>query len=131
MSIWGGRQLTQLTAARALAELTVAELADAAGVTARTVHRLEIGDELHVAERRRHGHVSREVWDSLPRSSAMASSCCPRPTRTAPACGGSCRAHSERLYGGNKLPLFVSCDSRPALPLQLYMWQRSFGAASA
>jgi transcriptional regulator with XRE-family HTH domain len=33
----------QLTAARALAGLTALELADSAGVAARTIHRLEIG----------------------------------------------------------------------------------------
>src|SRR6516165_4757215 len=62
MSTFDGRQIT---AARALAELTVAELAETAGVALRTVHRLEIGGDLHVAERRRHGHVSREVWDRI------------------------------------------------------------------
>jgi hypothetical protein len=51
----------QITAARGLAELTVVELAEAAGVAFRTVHRIEIGGELHVAEKRRHGHVSRAV----------------------------------------------------------------------
>jgi hypothetical protein len=62
MSTFDGRQIT---AARALAELTVAELAEAAGVAVRSVHRLEIGGELPVAEKRRHGHVSREVWDRI------------------------------------------------------------------
>jgi hypothetical protein len=62
MSTFDGRQIT---AARALAELTVAELAEAAGVAVRSVHRLEIGGELHVAQKRRHGHVSREVWDRI------------------------------------------------------------------
>lgn len=62
MDVFDGRQLT---AARALAELTVAELAAAAGVTPRTVHRLEIGGEIHVADKRRHGHVSRDVWDRI------------------------------------------------------------------
>lgn len=62
MRTFDGRQLT---AARALAELTVAELATAAGVTPRTIHRLEIGAVIRVADKRRHGHVSRAVWDRI------------------------------------------------------------------
>src|ERR1700694_4663779 len=60
----------QLTAARALAELTVLELANAAGVTPRTIHRLEIGGAVDIAAKKRHGHVSREVWDKI--SNALA-----------------------------------------------------------
>ena len=45
MSTFDGRQLT---AAGALADLTIAELVEAAGVAKRTVHRLEIGGELHI-----------------------------------------------------------------------------------
>jgi transcriptional regulator with XRE-family HTH domain len=55
----------QLTAARAMAGLTIAELAAAAQVTRRTIHRLEIGGEVHVAAKLRHGHVSRGVWDKI------------------------------------------------------------------
>ncbi|MFZ1101287.1 MAG: helix-turn-helix transcriptional regulator [Hyphomicrobiaceae bacterium] len=62
MRTFDGRQLT---AARALAELTVAELAAEAGVTPRTIHRLEIGGVIHVSDKRRHGHVSRDVWDKI------------------------------------------------------------------
>ena len=62
MRTFDGRQLT---AARALAELTVIELAQAAGVTARTVNRLEVGGVLHVSEKMRHGHVSQEVWSKI------------------------------------------------------------------
>jgi DNA-binding XRE family transcriptional regulator len=62
MRTYDGRQLT---AARALAELTVVELAAAAGVTPRTINRLETGGVIHVAEKRRHGHVSRAVWDRI------------------------------------------------------------------
>jgi hypothetical protein len=62
METFDGRQLT---AARALAHLTVAELAEAASVTIRTVHRLEVGGTVQVAERRRHGHVSRAIWDKI------------------------------------------------------------------
>ncbi len=55
----------QLTAARALAGLTVIDLAKAAGVAARTIHRLEVGGTVQVAEKLRHGHVSRDVWDKI------------------------------------------------------------------
>jgi len=55
----------QLTAARALAELTIVELAEAASVALRTVHRLEISGTLPIAKKRRHGHVSREIWDRI------------------------------------------------------------------
>ncbi len=55
----------QLKAARALADLTVAELAEAAGVTIRTVHRLEIGGKISVSATRREGHVSSAVWDRI------------------------------------------------------------------
>ena len=41
------------------------ELAEAAGVTARTVNRLEVGGALHVSEKKRHGHVSQEVWSKI------------------------------------------------------------------
>jgi hypothetical protein len=51
--------------ARALAELTVAELAQAAGVTARTINRLEVGGVAHVAPKKRHGHVSQEVLGKI------------------------------------------------------------------
>lgn len=52
----------QLTAARALADMTVAELAEKAEVTPRTVHRLEIGGPFTVSPSRRHGFVSADVW---------------------------------------------------------------------
>jgi transcriptional regulator with XRE-family HTH domain len=55
----------QLTAARALAELTVAELAALAGVTSRTLHRLEIGGATPIAAKLRHGHVSQAVLDRI------------------------------------------------------------------
>jgi hypothetical protein len=55
----------QITAARALAELTVAELAEAAGVTTRTVNRLEVGGIAHISPKKRHGHVSRAVLDKI------------------------------------------------------------------
>jgi hypothetical protein len=62
MRIFEGRQLT---AARALAELTVAELAEDAGVTARTINRLETGGVTPIAPKKRHGHVSQDVWDKI------------------------------------------------------------------
>ena len=55
----------QLTAARALAGLTVIELAKESGVAARTIHRLEIGGVIQVAEKKRHGHVSRDVLGKI------------------------------------------------------------------
>ncbi|WP_366512396.1 helix-turn-helix domain-containing protein [Hyphomicrobium sp.] len=55
----------QLTAARALAEMTVADLAEKANVTPRTVHRIEIGGTVSVSPGRRHGHVSADVWDRI------------------------------------------------------------------
>lgn len=55
----------QLTAARALAEMTVADLAERADVTPRTVHRIEIGGPFSVSPSRRHGHVSADVWDRI------------------------------------------------------------------
>lgn len=55
----------QLTAARALAEMTVADLAEKANVTPRTVNRIEIGGPFSVSPSRRHGYVSAEVWDRI------------------------------------------------------------------
>ena len=55
----------QLKAARVLAGLTVAQLAQAAGVTIRTVHRLEIGGAINVSATRREGHVSSAVWGRI------------------------------------------------------------------
>jgi hypothetical protein len=40
-------------------------IAAATGGTARTVHRLEIGGEQHIAKKLRHGHVSGEVWAKI------------------------------------------------------------------
>src|SRR5262245_52570441 len=54
-----------LTAARGLAELTLLDLAKAAGVTPRTVHRLEIGGTAQIAAKKRHGHVSRSTWNKI------------------------------------------------------------------
>ncbi|MBL8845452.1 MAG: helix-turn-helix domain-containing protein [Hyphomicrobium zavarzinii] len=55
----------QLTAARALAEMTVAALAEKADVTPRTVHRIEIGGPFSVSPSKRHGHISADVWNRI------------------------------------------------------------------
>src|SRR5215831_1700832 len=52
-------------AARALAGLGIRELAAAAGVTPRTLHRLENGGVVHVSEKKRHGHLQRAVWERI------------------------------------------------------------------
>jgi len=59
---WDGRQLT---AARALAGLTVRDLAKLAHTTKRIVSELETRGEIHVAETLKHGHVSRELWERI------------------------------------------------------------------
>lgn len=41
------------------------ELAEAADVTGRTIHRLEIGGATHIAAKKRHGHVSRAIWNKI------------------------------------------------------------------
>ena len=85
-NVFDGRQLT---VARALADLTVLGLADAAGVTGRTIHRLEIGGAVHVAAKKRHGHVSRAIWDRiLGRWRDAASNSCRRLKTMAPAHDG-------------------------------------------
>jgi hypothetical protein len=55
----------QLAAARALAGLGIRELAAAAAITPRTLHRLETGGVIHVSEKKRHGHVQRAVWNRI------------------------------------------------------------------
>jgi DNA-binding XRE family transcriptional regulator len=59
MDVFDGRQLA---AARALAGLTVRELAQAAGVTKGTVNRIEVAELVHVAAKLRHGHLGRDVF---------------------------------------------------------------------
>jgi hypothetical protein len=39
--------------------------AEAAGLTPRTVNRLEVGGEPHFAKKLRHEHVSAEVWTKI------------------------------------------------------------------
>jgi hypothetical protein len=55
----------QLAAARALAGLGIRELAAVAGVTPRTLHRLEMGGTIHVSDKKRHGCVQRAVWEQI------------------------------------------------------------------
>ena len=55
----------QLAAARALAGLGIRELAAAADIAPRTLHRLEMGGVIHVSEKKRHGHVQRAVWERI------------------------------------------------------------------
>jgi DNA-binding XRE family transcriptional regulator len=55
----------QIGAARALANVSVKELAEAAGVTHRTIGRLEVDDMISVAPKLRHGHVSGATFDKI------------------------------------------------------------------
>jgi hypothetical protein len=55
----------QLAAARVLAGLGIRELAAAAGIAARTLHRLETGGAIYVAEKKRHGCVQRALWTKI------------------------------------------------------------------
>jgi hypothetical protein len=62
MRVFDGRQIA---AARALANVGVKELAEAAGVTPRTIGRLEVDDAIAVAPKRRHGHVTKSTFDKI------------------------------------------------------------------
>jgi hypothetical protein len=55
----------QLTAARALAGLTVRELAERASTNKATVNQLETRAVIMVADGKRRGHVRKEVWDRI------------------------------------------------------------------
>jgi hypothetical protein len=48
-----------------LAGLSIRALAAAAGITPRTLHRLEKGGVIHVSEKKRHGCVQRVVWERV------------------------------------------------------------------
>ena len=63
--IFHGRQIA---AARALANMSIEDLKKAAGVTKRTVHRIETSGEVRVSVGRRHGYVSKDIWDRLIRA---------------------------------------------------------------
>ena len=60
--IWHGRQLA---AARALANMTIRNLADAASTTKRVVSDLELNGAIEISRKRRHGHTSRDLWDRI------------------------------------------------------------------
>jgi hypothetical protein len=55
----------QIAAARALANVSVIELARAAGVTPRTIGRLEIDAAIAISPKRRHGHVAQSTIDKI------------------------------------------------------------------
>ena len=62
IEVWDGRQVT---AARALAGLTIIELALKATTTKRVISDIEVGGLIRVSPNRRHGHVSADVWDRI------------------------------------------------------------------
>jgi hypothetical protein len=57
------------------------------------------GGELHPKNAAMVMSAVRSGTGSSPHSSATVSSCCPKPTSTAPACSGSFHAHSDRDIG--------------------------------
>ena len=59
---WDGRQIT---AARALAGLTVRELADKASTTKRVISDIESGGPVRVSPQRRRGYVSANLWKRI------------------------------------------------------------------
>ena len=60
--VWDGKVVT---AGRALAGLTILELAVASRVDERTIRRIEANREITIAPKLRHGHVSRDIWDKI------------------------------------------------------------------
>jgi DNA-binding XRE family transcriptional regulator len=62
MRVVDGRQIA---AARALANINTKELAEAAGVTPRTIGRIEVDATIHISPRRRHGHVAQETLHKI------------------------------------------------------------------
>jgi transcriptional regulator with XRE-family HTH domain len=62
METWHGRQIT---AARALAGLTIIDLAKAAGVTERTIRRIEAAETIAIADRLTHGAFSLFTWEKV------------------------------------------------------------------
>ncbi len=62
MDKWHGRQVA---AARALAGLTITELAAAASVTDRTIRRIEAAETIMIAERLTHGAFSLATWEKV------------------------------------------------------------------
>lgn len=62
MGTWHGRQVA---AARALAGLTITELASEAGVTERTIRRIEAAETITLAERLTQGAFSLSTWEKV------------------------------------------------------------------
>ncbi len=62
IEIWDGRLLA---AARALAGMTVVDLAAAASTTKRVVSDLEQREQILISPTRRHGFVSRDLWSRI------------------------------------------------------------------
>lgn len=62
MEKWHGRQIT---AARALAGLTIIDLAKAAKVTDRTIRRIEAVDVVKISDQLTHGAISRDTWNKV------------------------------------------------------------------
>ena len=55
----------QITAARALAGLTIRDLATGARTTPRMIAKIETGGPVRVSAKRRHGHVSDDLWQRV------------------------------------------------------------------
>jgi hypothetical protein len=62
VEIWDGRLIA---AARALAGMTVRDLAEAAETTKRVVSDLEQRPQILISPTRRHGYVSRDLWSRI------------------------------------------------------------------
>jgi hypothetical protein len=102
MSLFDGRQIA---ATRALANVGAKDLAESAGVTPRTIGRLEVDDAIAVAPKRRHGHVSKLTFDNRIASRARrARRRCPLD----PAAGSAANVTRRQISG-----------SRPPRPDQL------------
>lgn len=67
VEVFDGRQLA---AARALAGITVRELAVLAQTTKNVVSEIESSQVVYVSPRRRHGCVSRDLWERIVRALA-------------------------------------------------------------
>ncbi len=60
--VWDGRLVA---AARALAKMTIKELAAAAATTRRTIDEIEAAPVVLVSPKRRHGYTSAVVWSRI------------------------------------------------------------------
>jgi predicted transcriptional regulator len=54
-----------IAAARALADFTILELADKAGVAEKTIRNIESNSAVRVSTSQRHGCVSQEIWGRI------------------------------------------------------------------